>query len=97
MDQTTEQTWQALHLRAARGERLTSEERAFYEAGLSQRHQDEILNDNVILLRQARARIAEMEAEQEQLQARHDELEAEIATLEGSLSGRTRHLLDVEN
>lgn len=96
-DETTYQTWWALHLRAARGERFNAAEQAVYEAGLQQLHHEEILTEDVATLRQAREVVAALEAEQAQWRVQHAQLEAEIATLEAALSARTRQLLGVRD
>jgi hypothetical protein len=82
MDETTYQTWWALHLRAVRGETLNAEEQAAYQAGLRQLHEEESIPGDISALREARAKVATLEIEHAQLQARHEELEAEIAALE---------------
>ena len=96
MVETTYKTWWILHLRMARGKNLNTEEQAAYEAGLRQLHQEEILNVDVATLRQARADVAILEAENAQLQARRNKLEMEIAALEAALNKQTRHLLNME-
>ena len=77
-------------------ETLGAEEQAAYEAGLQQLHQEEILNGDVSTLRQARAKMEALEAENAQLRARRKKLETEIAFLEAALSESTRNLLDAE-
>jgi predicted RNase H-like nuclease (RuvC/YqgF family) len=97
MDETTYHTWWALHLRTARGEHLNSEEQTTYEAGLRQLQQEETSNQDIVLLQQTRTTVAALEAEQAHLQARHEQLNAEIAALEAALSERTRQLLSTQD
>ena len=96
MDETTYHTWWALHLRTTRGEHLNSEEQATYEAGLRQLQQEETSDQDIVLLQQTRTTVAALEAEQAHLQARHEQLNAEIAALEAALSERTRQLLGTQ-
>ena len=96
MDEATYHIWWALHLRAARGEGLNLEEQVAYEAGLRQMHQEEIYDQDVATLRQARAAVAALETEQAQWRTRREQLEAEIVTLEAALNERTRQLLGVK-
>ena len=95
MDETTFQTWWALHLRAVRGETLNAEERDAYEAGLRQLHEEESIMGDIAALRESRAKVAALKTENAQLHARREELEAEIAALEAALSERTRQALGV--
>lgn len=97
MDAITYQTWWALHLRVARGEGLSAEAQVSYEAGLQQLHQEEAWDHDIVTLRQARATVAALEAEQAQWRTRREQLDAEIVTLEAALSERTRQLLDVKH
>ena len=85
MEEATYRTWWALHLRAARGESLTGEEREQHEAGLRQLHQGEVLRE-ADALRQERAAVKALEEENARLSARREHLEAEIAALEAALS-----------
>jgi SMC interacting uncharacterized protein involved in chromosome segregation len=86
--------WSVLHLRAARGETLSSEENAAYQAGLQRLHESESFSgEDLALMRQARAEIAALEAEQQELRAQHDALRAQIARLEAALDERARQAL----
>ena len=87
------QEWSALHIRAARGETLSPEERAVYEAGLKQLEEGESYPGVLTLLKQARAQTAALEAEQAELRVRHDARKARIAVLEAALDERTRQAL----
>ena len=95
MDEVTYKAWWPLHLRAVSGEVLSNEERAFYEAKLTQLHQEETLQDNVSNLREARAEIQRLAAERLQLQGRRQELQSKMAALEAALSEPTQQLLGV--
>lgn len=85
--------WWPLHLRAARGEDLTPDERAIYEAARKRIEEGESYPGDLVSLKQTRAQIMDLEAEQAALQARHDALKAEIDALESALDERTRQAL----
>lgn len=95
MSEAINEDWLALHQRAARGENLTSEERAVYEAGLTRRHQEEVLDNGFADLSAARIQVAALEKEQSELKAQRDFLEIQINSLEAALSERTREALGV--
>jgi hypothetical protein len=95
MDEATYETWWKLHLRAARGEALSAEETVAYERGLQVLDRKEILDGDLAELRRAREAVKGADARRAELQTRHATLAAEIATLEGSLSKRTKQLLGV--
>ena len=88
-----DQDWRQLHQRDALGEELSAEERAVYEVGLKRLDEDESYPGQLILLRQMRAQTAALEAEQDELKARHDALKAEIAAVEATLDEPTRKAL----
>jgi hypothetical protein len=96
MDPHTYQRWWALHLRTARRENLTAEEKAFYEAGLKQLHQEEVRANRGAGLRELRAATAALQAEHAQLHAQCEKLDAEIMALEATLDERARQLLGIE-
>ena len=93
MDEATFKSWWSLHLRVARREQLSLDERAHYEAGLRQLHQAEILDGDLGALLQAKASLAAAEAQRAQLQERERVLAEEIATLEAALDESTRRQL----
>ncbi len=97
MDQETYQHWWALHLRVARGEPLTPEERAAYDNGLAELDQRETMPRVGETARAMRATVAALAAEHAVLAARRQELDAEIARLEAALGKQARQLLGVEN
>ncbi len=72
MSEAINEDWLVLHRRAARGEDLTSEERAVYEAGLTRRHQEEVLDNDLADLAAARIQVAALEKEQSELKAQRD-------------------------
>lgn len=83
MDQTAYKRWWPLHLRVVRGETLTADESAVYEAGLRQLEQEEAGSISFDAPCEARAPLASLEAEQACLRQRRQEVEAEIAVLHG--------------
>ena len=93
MDQTAFRRWWPLHLRAARGEHLTAEERVLYEAGLAEMEGAESFDRAREAVRQLRAAVGSLEAEHAALAGRRRQLEAEIARLEASLGKDARQLL----
>ncbi|MDP6505759.1 MAG: hypothetical protein QF886_19210 [Planctomycetota bacterium] len=96
MDEFTYKRWWPLHLRVARGESLSSEEREMYEAGLEELEQEETLKADFSELKEARAKVAQLKAEQTDLQARREQLDAEIEALEAALDEPSRQLLGAE-
>jgi len=97
MDQTVYQRWWPLHLRAARGEHLSAEERTFYEAGRKQLDQEEVLSQESVAARAAREKLTALEAERVRLQMRRQQLDAEITALEAALNEQTQQLLGVKD
>jgi hypothetical protein len=99
MDEATHKKWWPLHYRVAKGETLSTEERAEYEAGLQQLYAEEeaqLAPRRIERMREERKRREELEAERARLQAQYDALRAQIATLEARLSEPTRKLLGIE-
>ena len=96
MDETAYRQWWPLHLRVARGERLSSEEQGAYETGLKQLHQEESLNGNMEAVRQARAAVQALEVQQSQLARERATLDAEIALLEAALSEPAKQTLGLK-
>jgi cell division protein FtsB len=92
---TANQHWWELHDRVARGDRLTSEEFAVYDA--TRRELDE--SESLVPLqnaRQAREELRDLEAERRRLEQRRQQLDAEIATIESTLAPQARELLGAE-
>lgn len=96
MDHSVYQDWWQLHLREAKGEALSPEEREAYQAGLSSLDHDESLHA-VTDARQARQQWIALDAEYSTLEQRRQQLDAEIAELESRLSEHTRQYLGVED
>lgn len=97
MDQATYQRWWPLHLRVARGEELSAEERPLYEAGLRQVEQDDLSAVSATAIQEARAAVAVLETEHAALVARRRQLDEEIASLEKALGQQARDPLGVED
>jgi predicted RNase H-like nuclease (RuvC/YqgF family) len=96
MDQATHQRWWALHLRVARGEDLSAEERTFYETMGRRLEQEETIGEQALELRKSREMVASLERERSALEARRRQLDAEIASLEATLSKQMQQPLGVE-
>ena len=67
MDENTYNEWWVLHLRMARGETLTPSEQEVYEAGIEALDREEKMSGDLMRLKNLRARVAELEAENRQL------------------------------
>ena len=91
-DQEYQQWWQ-LHLRTSRGETLTPEEQARYQAGveaLDARQTDAAAPVASDRLRSMRAQIDALKAAEERLIEEQRHLEAEISELESRYQAATR-------
>jgi cell division protein FtsB len=95
MEQAAYEHWWQLHLRTARGEKLPPDEQSVYEAGRHELEQEERFCD-AIGARAARDHLAMLEAEYAELEARRQQLDAEILSLESRLNEQTRHYLGIE-
>ncbi len=93
MDRATYESWWALHLRVARGEALSLEEKTPYEGGRRQLEQGEILADPRVAARAALDAVKTLEEEQGRLRTRKAELEGEIVRLEALLGEAVREPL----
>ena len=91
MDQATYERWRPLHVRFAKGEALSPEDRAFYDAVCRQLDEEELLSMQPLNERIARAqeRIASLEKERASLDARCREVQAQIEDLEATLRKRS--------
>jgi hypothetical protein len=96
MEDLKYETWWKLHERAVRGETLNHDERAAYEAGLRELHEDEVLSGDLALLREAREAVMQLDAKCDALQAQRRKLKDEAARLESVLSKEARKLLGIE-
>jgi len=85
---TTSDAWWELHLRNARGELLSPDERKVYEAHLARLEASEVLADDLEPWRQKRDEIKKLEEECTQLQSRRKALSKQIAQLDALLGAR---------
>ena len=89
------QRWWQLHLRIARGESLSAEERVVYDTTRRELENGEAVGP-FQAAKQAREELRGLEAERRRLEARRQELNAEIAALESNLAPQARELLGAE-
>ena len=95
MDKAAYEQWWQIHVRAARGEQLSAEERTLYEAGcqdLDSAEQLRLVQDASEL----RDQLKVMEKERGQLEQRRLALYAEIAALEKQLPQQTQLVLGIK-
>ena len=97
MNETEHHEWWKLHLRAARGDALSAEEKDAYEVGLTKLHDEEGLAEDLPTLRQARVAVLELDRRCEGLQSRRRQLKEQIEHLESELSEGTRRSLGIED
>ncbi len=97
MDKQGYETWWQLHVRASRGECLDEQERAVYETGLEELHNEETLVEGTDRLRQLRNRVMALDDKCDELQAKRQQLKQRIGHLEKSLSNDTRKSLGIED
>ncbi len=86
MDQTTDQSWWKLHVRVARGEALSQDERRIYEAKLKHLDAEEKqqwTETDMTMLRQLKSEVESLQNTSAELQAKSDALDRRIWTLEG--------------
>ncbi len=95
MTESIFQSWWPLHLRVARGESLTPEEKSFYDATRQDFDSDEQLQP-LRTTQLAKAELQTLEIERSQLEQRRRQLDTQIAALENRLSQSTRQLLGAE-
>ncbi len=96
MDNAIYQDWWQLHLRTARGDILTSHEKAVYEGGLADLECGEQL-PAAVDARELRQSLAMRQKEHLALEQKRRELDAEINELESRLSQDARRYLGVED
>ena len=82
MNETAFRTWQALHDRWAKGETLTLEEQAAYEAGCAELDAEEILPGSLNHLQAIHAKAKELDAQIARVQSESAALRAQIAETE---------------
>lgn len=97
MHNTEYKRWWDLHLRTCRGEELSDEERAVYEAGRQELQDEEHVATDLTSLRQTRQEVMELDVKCDQLQARRRQLKQEISRLESALSVETRKALGIQD
>ncbi len=90
MDQQAYNRWWALHVRVALGETLAAADHGFYEAGMKERDADDELHGAGQAVGKARAALATLDAENAQLRAQSEKLNAEIVNLEEASATPTR-------
>jgi len=95
MEKDVHDKWWPLHIRAVRGELLSLAEKEFYEAGLKQLHEEEVLHLDMDALRAARKAAREADAEFQRLVEERNQLKARIAEMEARLPERVREALAV--
>jgi septal ring factor EnvC (AmiA/AmiB activator) len=91
----TSQRWRELHLRVARGDRLSAEDQAVYDATRRELEDNET-RELIHNAQQAREELRELEAQRRRLEQRRQELDAEIAAIESTLAPQARELLGAE-
>ena len=82
MDKEAYEKWWPLHLRVARGEELTEEEQAVYQAGIAELDREESFPGSVEAMRQTQAALRVVEEEYEQLLAEKERLDRKLASIE---------------
>jgi hypothetical protein len=92
---TTHRRWWELHVRVARGDRLSPEQQAVYEATRRELEDDETLGP-LQDAKQAREELRDLEVQRRRLEQRRQELDAEIAAVENTLAPQARELLGAE-
>src|SRR5262245_52884193 len=95
MEANAYKKWSELHLRVARGETLTAEEQATYNAGIQELDHEEKIEGDIVRLRQLRSSLAQLEVENAHLREERLQLDAQIAAIEARLSQETRQELGI--
>jgi len=95
MNETTYRAWQALHDRWAKGELLTPEEQAAYEAGCAELDAEEILPGSLSNLQAIHAKAKKLDEQIARAQSESAALRAQIAATEARLSESTRRRLGI--
>ncbi|MFM9962652.1 MAG: hypothetical protein ACKV2Q_15685 [Planctomycetaceae bacterium] len=90
MTESAYQSWWPLHLRVARGESLTPDEKSFYDATCQDFDSDE-QQQPLRTAQLAKAKLQTLEVERTQLEQRRRQLDTQITALENRLSQSTRH------
>lgn len=95
MTESTFQSWWLLHLRVARGELLTDEEKALYDATRDAFDGDE-QQKPLQTAQLAKVELQRLEIERSRLEQHRRQLDSQIAALESRLSLSTQQLLGAE-
>jgi len=82
MDEANYQRWWPLHIKAAKGEALTTDEQSFYDAGLCRLHREEQLHADPEKLNELEAEIARVERENAELASKRLQLETRLRRIE---------------
>ncbi len=94
--QASQPTWWDLHLRKARGEALSENEQALYEAEIARHDQEMPLRGGLEALKTLRATVVSLAQENAALRERVAQLEAEVRAVEQTLNQQTREFLGVQ-
>lgn len=94
MDRSAYENWWRLHLRLARGDALTAEEQAVYDAGRTRLEGEEQYQE-VLDAKRARDELTRLEREHVELENQRRKLDEEISHLESRLAESTRQLLTI--
>ncbi len=92
---STYQRWWGLHVRVARGDRLSPEDQAVYDTTRRELEDDETL-EPLQDAKQAREELRDLEVQRRWLEQRRQELDTEIAAIESTLAPQARELLGAE-
>src|SRR6266540_710847 len=94
--EASQPTWWDLHLRKARGEALSENEQALYEAEIARHDQEMPLRGGLEALKTLRATVVSLAQENAALRERVAQLEAEVRAVEQTLNAQTREFLGVQ-
>jgi len=99
MNSPTHDQWWPLHLKTARGARLTHDELAIYEAGRSQYENDEsaelVWESAKRGALASRARVVELSGKHRELESQRQKLDQEIKELESRLGESVKQAIGV--
>jgi cell shape-determining protein MreC len=87
--------WWELHVRVARGDRLSPKDRVVYDTTRRALEESETL-EPLQNVKQAREELRELEVQRRRLEQRRQELDAEISAIEGAPAPQARELLGAE-
>jgi hypothetical protein len=93
---TNPPAWWELHLRKARGERLSEQEQQLYDAEMARHDRESApLRTDLAALKQMRKQVLTLARMNSQLRARVEELDQEMHRIEHLLSRETREALGI--